>query len=59
MDWADGYVLKKIDTPVERMWILLIKWRPFWLTFDDFSRGMSLDSMSSLSIPWFASSSSS
>jgi hypothetical protein len=40
-----GIVLKRIDTPVERMWIVLIKWRLFWLTFEDFPLGLSLDSM--------------
>jgi hypothetical protein len=32
-----GTVLKRIDTPVKRMWIVLSKWRPFYLTFEDFS----------------------
>jgi hypothetical protein len=41
----NGRVLKRIDTPVERMWIVLIKWRPFWLIFEDFPLGLSLDSM--------------
>lgn len=45
MIFAKGTVLKKIDTPVERLWIVLINWRPFWLTFNDFALGMSLDSM--------------
>ena len=40
-----GIVLKRIDTPVERMWIVLIKWRPFYLTFEDFPLRMTLDSM--------------
>jgi hypothetical protein len=35
MNWSGGYVLKRIDTPVERMWIVLIRWRPFFLKFDD------------------------
>jgi len=43
-----GIVLKRIDTPVERIWIVLVRWRPFWLAFDDVSLGMSLDSMSHL-----------
>jgi hypothetical protein len=42
---TNGTVLKKIDTPVERSWIVLINWRPFWLTYDDSPFGMSLDSM--------------
>lgn len=40
-----GTVLKRIDTPAERMWIVLIKWRPFYLTFEDFPLRMTLDSM--------------
>jgi hypothetical protein len=40
-----GIVLKRVDTPVERMWIVLIKWRPFYLTFEDFPLRMTLDSM--------------
>lgn len=40
-----GIVLKRIDTPVERMWIVLIRWRPFFLTFEDFPLRMTLDSM--------------
>ena len=41
----NGRRLKSIDTPVERMWIVVIQWRFFWLTFDDFPLGLSLDSM--------------
>lgn len=40
-----GIVLRRVDTPVERMWIVLIKWRPFYLTFEDFPLRMTLDSM--------------
>ena len=40
-----GIVLRRIDTPVERMWIVLIKWKPFYLTFEDFPLRMTLDSM--------------
>jgi hypothetical protein len=47
----NGRVLKRIDTPVERMWIVLIQWRPFWLTFQDFPVEFSLDSMNSLCNP--------
>ncbi|QOY95398.1 hypothetical protein IM543_05920 [Massilia sp. UMI-21] len=42
-----GTVLKRIDTPVERMWIVLIKRRPFYQTFEDFLLRMTLDSMNS------------
>jgi hypothetical protein len=48
LDRVGGYVLKKIDTPVERLWIVLIKWRPFYLTFEDYPLGMSLDSMNAM-----------
>jgi hypothetical protein len=51
VDRFNGRVLKRIDTPVERMWVVLIKWRPFWLTFDDFPLGLSLDSMNRLCNP--------
>ena len=47
----DARVLKRIDTPVERMWVVLIKWRPFWLAFDDLPLGLSLDSMNRLCNP--------
>jgi hypothetical protein len=46
-----GTVLKRIDTPVERMWIVLIRWRPFFLAYDDFPVGLSLDSMNRLCNP--------
>ena len=46
VDRFKGKVLKRIDTPVERMWIVLIRWRPFYLTFEDFPLGLSLDSLS-------------
>lgn len=46
-----GRVLKRTDTPVERVWVVLIKWRPFWLSFEDFSLGMSLDAMNSFCNP--------
>lgn len=42
-----GEVLERIDTPVERMWVVRIKGQPFWLTFDDFPLGLSLDSQGS------------
>jgi hypothetical protein len=41
-----GRVVRRIDTPVERMWIVVIRWRLFFLTFDNFPLGLSLDSMS-------------
>ena len=41
-----GIVLKRIDTPVERMWIVLFRCRPFFLTYEDYPERMTLDSMS-------------
>lgn len=41
----NGIVIKRIDTGVDRMWIVLIKWKPFFLTFEDFPLRMTLDSM--------------
>lgn len=46
-----GTVLRRIDTPVERIWIVLIRWRPFFLAFDDFPLGLSLDSMNQFCNP--------
>jgi hypothetical protein len=51
VDRFHARVLKRVDTPVERMWVVLIRWRPFWLTFDDFPLGLSLDSMNRLCNP--------
>jgi hypothetical protein len=45
VDRFEGKVIYKIDTPVERMWLILIKWRPFCLTFDDLPLGLTLESM--------------
>ena len=42
-----GKVIERIDTPVERVWTVMIKGCEFWLSFDDFCLGMSLDSKSS------------
>lgn len=49
--FSNGIVLKKMDTPAERLWVVLIGWRPFWLVFEDFPYGMSLDSMFSICNP--------
>ncbi len=46
-----GVVLKRFDTPAERMWIILIKWRPFFLTFEDLPTRMTLDTMSRYCTP--------
>lgn len=42
-----GEVIGRIDTPVERMWTVKIQGCEFWLSFDDFPLGMSLDAKSS------------
>jgi hypothetical protein len=41
-----GFVLWRTDTPVERIWHVIIQFRPFWLSYDDYG-GMSLDSIHS------------
>jgi len=51
LDRFDGRVVERIDTPVERMWIVIIRERRFWLTFDDYPPGLSLDSTDSLCNP--------
>ena len=38
-----GTRLLKLDTPVERLWIVLVGFRPFWLAVDEM--GMSLDAI--------------
>jgi hypothetical protein len=50
-DRFDARVLKRIETPVERMWVVLIRCRPFWLAFDDLPLGLSLNSMNRLCNP--------
>jgi hypothetical protein len=51
MDRFGGEVIERIDTPVERMWVVRIKGCMFWLTFDGFPPGLSLDSQSSACNP--------
>lgn len=46
-DRFGGKVIERIDTPVERMWTVTIQGCKFWLSFEDFPLGMSLDSKSS------------
>ena len=41
-----GRLVLRTDTPVERVWSVIIRWRPFWLAYDDFG-GMTLDSIHS------------
>jgi uncharacterized protein DUF3630 len=40
-----GKRIKKVDTPVERLWVVLVKWRPFFLTYEDFPNRITLDAM--------------
>lgn len=47
----NGIVLKWIDTGGDRMWIVLIRWRPFFLSFDDLPLRMTLDSMNRFCAP--------
>ena len=47
----DGVVIERLDTPVERMWTVMIKGCKFWLSFDDFPLGLSLDSRSGMCNP--------
>jgi hypothetical protein len=47
----NGIVLARINNGVDQMWIVLIKWRPFFLTFEDLPLRMTLDSMSRFCAP--------
>ena len=40
----NGSVLHKADSPVERVWSVKIDDGQYWLSFDDFGLGVSLDS---------------
>lgn len=51
VDRFQARVLERIDTAVERMWIVEIEGQSFWLAFDDFPLGLSLDSINSLCNP--------
>ena len=46
-----GWALFKSTTPDKRTWLVLIKLRPFHLSYDKFSEGMSLDSLVSMCNP--------
>jgi hypothetical protein len=39
-----GEIINKADTPVERVWDVCINGERFWLSFNDFGLGVSLDS---------------
>jgi hypothetical protein len=42
-----GSIDERADSPVERVWVVTIRGAPFWLSFDDFGLGVSLDARSS------------
>jgi hypothetical protein len=44
VDRFAGEVVRRIDTPVERMWVVKVRSQIFWLTFEEFPPGLSLDS---------------
>jgi hypothetical protein len=39
----NGEVVHQADSPVERVWTIAIGSRRYWLSFDDFGLGISLD----------------
>jgi hypothetical protein len=43
-----GSVLSRADSPVERVWTVQIGEGKYWLSFDDFGLGVSLDSRDSV-----------
>jgi len=45
LEMVKGRRLKIIDTPVERMWFVLIRWRFFFLVYEDLPNRMTLDSI--------------
>jgi hypothetical protein len=47
IDLFGGEVIERIDTPVERVWKVTIKECSFWLTFEDYPLGLSLDAKDS------------
>lgn len=40
-----GRCLFRVDSGAERIWLVLVAWRPFFLTFDDLPLGMNLESL--------------
>jgi hypothetical protein len=44
-----GRVLRKFDTHVDRVWLVVIRWRLFFLSYDDYPIGMSLESINRFS----------
>lgn len=47
----NGIVVARVNNGVDQMWIVLIKWRPFFLTFEDLPLRITLDSMSRCCAP--------
>lgn len=39
----NGIVVARVNNGVDQMWIVLIKWRPFFLTFEDLPLRITLD----------------
>lgn len=46
-----GRIIFKVTAPDTRVWLVLIRLRPFFLSFDDFPWGMSLDSIAKFCNP--------
>jgi hypothetical protein len=44
IDRFGGEIVRKVDTPVERLWVVKIRDQTFWLAFEDFPPALSLDS---------------
>jgi len=42
----NGTITSRADSPVERVWTVLIRGELFWIAFDDFALGISLDPQS-------------
>jgi hypothetical protein len=41
-----GSIVDRADSPAERVWIAIIDGQRFWVSFDDFALGVSLDPQS-------------
>jgi len=40
---VEGTMVRRADGPVERVWHITIGGQPFWLAYDDYPVGISLD----------------
>ncbi|HYQ03297.1 MAG TPA: DUF3630 family protein [Polyangiaceae bacterium] len=47
MEIVGGSIDDQADSAAERVWAVTIRGAPFWLSFDDFGLGVSLDARSS------------